>query len=101
MRAMRIIVAIEAAALVFAVGLVLSGERHRSFPASVAVTTPAAARHTRSRPGLGGFRPHRIDDDDGGRREQGPSGRSDRRARAPSPLALRACRRAALGARAA
>ena len=44
MRAMRIIVAIEAAALAFAVGLVLSGERHTSFPASVAVTTPAPAR---------------------------------------------------------
>ena len=44
MRAMPIIVAIEAASLVIAVGLVLSGERHTSFPSSVAVTTPAYAR---------------------------------------------------------
>jgi hypothetical protein len=43
MRALRIIVAIEAAALALAVGLVLSGERHTSFPSSVTVTTPAPA----------------------------------------------------------
>jgi hypothetical protein len=40
MRGLRIIVAVEAAILVLAVGLVLHSEGHKSFPPTVAVATP-------------------------------------------------------------
>jgi len=45
-RGLRIIVVMEAAILVLAVGLVLHSEDRRRFPPTVVVTTPSAARHT-------------------------------------------------------
>jgi hypothetical protein len=45
-RGLRIIVVMEAAILVLAVGLVLHSEDKRRFPPTVVVTTPSAARHT-------------------------------------------------------
>ena len=46
MRGLRIIVVVEAAILVLAVGLVLHSEGKKRFPPTVVVTTPSAARHT-------------------------------------------------------
>jgi len=43
MRGLRIIVAIEAAILVLAVGLVLHSEGHKRFPPAVAVVLPMSA----------------------------------------------------------
>ncbi|MDP9258280.1 MAG: hypothetical protein M3Q31_17270 [Actinomycetota bacterium] len=45
MRGLRIIVAVEAAILVLAVGLVLHSEGHKRFPPTIAVTSAQAPRH--------------------------------------------------------
>jgi predicted lysophospholipase L1 biosynthesis ABC-type transport system permease subunit len=47
MRALRIIVAIEAATLAVAVGLVLHSEDHKGFPPALAVTLPSPAPPSR------------------------------------------------------